>query len=210
MIQTIRCDRVDDMRFNRAIALALISISATGLVQAAAPDSTAGAVPAFVPEYKIGIGDQLDIRVWRNEDLSVVVPVRPDGRISVPLAGDLMVGDQTPEAVGKLIADRLANYIRDPNVTVIVTQMGPRYRVRVTGAVEEPSSLAYTQGMTVLDAVLEAGGVTEFANLDKAVLYRASGESLEVELDRILKRGDMKTNYPVGPGDTLTIPERVF
>jgi len=212
MIVRNKWGRVLVMRFKTALAMVILAASIGSInVPATASSSTEpAAAAAFVSEYKIGIGDQLDVRVWRNPDLSVVVPVRPDGRISVPLAGDLMVGDETPEAVSKLIAERLSNYIRDPNVTVIVVETGPRYRVRVTGAVETPSSLAYSQGMTVLDAVLEAGGVTEFANLKRAVLYRASGESLPIELDRILKRGDMSTNHLIGPGDTLTVPERAF
>lgn len=166
--------------------------------------------PEFVDEYRIGIGDGLDVRVWRNADLSVTVPVRPDGRISVPLAGDLMVGGKTPEEVSAMITERLSTYIRDPNVTVIVTEPGLRYRVRVTGAVNEPVTIPYSQGMTVLDVVLEAGGPNEYANAGRAMLYRASGESLPIALDRILNRGDMSTNYRLGPGDTVTVPERTF
>lgn len=199
------------MRISQAFAtlITVVLAGATAAAQAATGPAP-GTTPTFVSEYRIGIGDELDVRVWRNPDLSVTVPVRPDGRISVPLAGDLMVGDETPEAVAKLITERLANYIRDPNVTVIVARMGPRYRVRVTGAVNTPSSLEYSQGMTVLDAVLEAGGITEFANPGRAMLYRSTGESLPVALDRILRRGDMATNYQIGPGDTLTVPERAF
>lgn len=164
----------------------------------------------FVEDYTVGIGDELDIRVWRNPDLSVTVPVRPDGKISVPLTGDLMVGGQTPEAVAAMISERLATYIRDPNVTVIVTQPGLRYRVRVTGAVNDPVTIPYSQGMTVLDVVLEAGGPSEFANPSRATLYRANGDALPIALDRILTRGDMRTNYRVGPGDTVTVPQRAF
>lgn len=164
----------------------------------------------FVDEYRIGIGDGLDIRVWRNEDLSVTVPVRPDGKISVPLAGDLMVGGRTPEEVAAIVTEHLSEYIRDPNVTVIVTQPGLRYRVRVTGAVNQPVTIPFSQGMTVLDVVLEAGGPNEFANPRRTVLYRAGGESFQVNLDRILNQGDMSTNYQVGPGDTVTVPERAF
>lgn len=167
----------------------------------------------FSDEYRIGVGDSLRIDVWRNPDLSVVVPVRPDGKISVPLAGDVFVGDRTPEEVSATITERLSTYIRDPFVTVIVTDMGShqyRSRVRVTGAVVAPASVPYRQGMTVLDLVLEAGGVNEFANADAAVLYRADGRRYEIDLDKILKKGDMTSNFPLQPGDVITIPERLF
>ncbi len=192
--------------------LSLVGLAACATSTAPPPSATT-AEPEFSDEYRIGVGDSLSVNVWRNADLSIVVPVRPDGKISVPLAGDVDVGNKTPEEVSATIAERLAVYIRDPYVTVIVTDMGSadyRSRVRVTGAVESPVSLPYRQGMTVLDLVLEAGGVTEFANPGRATLYRETGESLALRLDRILNRGDMSTNYPLRKGDTITIPERAF
>ncbi len=167
----------------------------------------------FADEYVIGIGDNLQVNVWRHDDLSVSTPVRPDGKITVPIAGDVMVGGRTPEAVSEVIAADLQDYIRDPVVTVIVTNIGSAEylsRVRVTGAVESPSSFLYRQGMTVMDAVLDAGGLTEFANASKANLYRATGERLNVRLDRILRKGDLSTNFPLRPGDVITVPERIF
>ncbi len=151
--------------------------------------------------------------MWRNDDLSVNVPVRPDGKISVPLAGDVDVGDRTPQEVSEAITEKLAKYIRDPFVTVIVTDMiseGFRNRVRVTGAVQKPVSLPYRQGMTVLDVVLEAGGVNEFASLSRTTLFRSDGSRLPVRLDHILRRGKMDTNYPVFGGDTITVPQSAF
>ncbi len=155
----------------------------------------------------------MQISVWRNQDLSVQVPVRPDGKVSVPLAGDVMVGDKTPEEVAVDITESIATYIRDPYVTVIVTDMGSdqyRSRVRVTGAVNNPLSVPYRQGMTVLDLVLEAGGTTEFANAGRTVLFSTSGVRRDVHLDRILRRGEMATNYALKPGDVITVPERAF
>lgn len=198
---------------SRLAAAALLLLGLGACSTAAPPPAAPAAAPEFTDEYRIGVGDALSINVWRNEDLSVDVPVRPDGRVSVPLAGDVMVGNKTPEEVAADITDRLATFIRDPYVTVIVTDMGSdqyRSRVRVTGAVEEPLSLPYRQGMTVLDIVLEAGGTTEFANEGSAVLYRRNGDRLDIQLNRILRRGEMTTNYPLQPGDVVTVPERAF
>jgi polysaccharide export outer membrane protein len=131
----------------------------------------------------------------------------------VPLAGDVDVGNKTPEEVSEEIAKTLGVYIRDPYVTVIVTNMGSdqyRSRVRVTGAVNAPLSAPYRQGMTVLDVVLEAGGITEFANASKTSLYRSNNERIAIDLHGILNRGDMRTNYPLLPGDVITVPERAF
>ncbi len=167
----------------------------------------------YTTDYRIGVGDSLAINVWRNDDLSVTVPVRPDGKISVPLAGDVEVGDRTPEEVSAAITQKLAKYIRDPFVTVIVTDMGSavfRNRVRVTGAVQKPASIPYRQGMTVLDVVLEAGGVNEFANLSRATLYRRDGTRLPIRLDHILRRGEMATNYNIRAGDVVTVPQSAF
>lgn len=205
---------LQNTRATFALLAATLLLFGLGACSTAAPPPAApAAAPEFTDEYRIGVGDALSINVWRNEDLSVDVPVRPDGKISVPLAGDVMVGNKTPEEVAADITERLGTYIRDPFVTVIVTDMGSdqyRSRVRVTGAVEEPLSLPYRQGMTVLDIVLEAGGTTEFANEGSAVLYRRDGERLDIQLNRILHRGEMNTNYPLQPGDVVTVPERAF
>ncbi len=164
-------------------------------------------------EYHIGIGDNLKVDVYRNPDLSVSVTVRPDGKITVPVAGDVAVGGHTPEEVSTVVATALAEYIRDPIVTTTVVGMGSNEflsRVRVTGAVMKPSSMPYRNGMTVLDVILESGGVNQFANSSGTVLYRASGEHLKIRLDRLLRGADMSTNYPIKPGDLITVPERLF
>ena len=169
-----------------------------------------------VSEYQIGVDDELKISVWQNPDLDVSVPVRPDGKISVPLVGDVDAGGHTPEEVAAEIQAKLKNYVRDPQVTVILTQLRSHEylsRVRVTGAVRQPVSVPFRQGMTVLDAVLAAGGTNEFAAADRTELYRKEGDATHayaVHLDRILKDGELTTNYPVQPGDVITIPERTF
>jgi len=167
-------------------------------------------------EYRIGVDDQLQVSVWRNQDLSVAVPVRPDGMISVPLIGDVPAGGRTPAEVAATIEEKLGRYIREPQVTVIVTELRSHEfisRVRITGAVERPLSLPYRQGMTVLDAVLEAGGLTEFASANRAKLYRRTSnkaEVFDVRLDSILSRGELSTNYYLLPGDIISVPERFF
>lgn len=170
-----------------------------------------------VTTYHIGVDDQLQITVWHNPDLSVSVPVRPDGRITVPLIGDVVAGGRTPDQVSAEIKDKLQSYIRDPQVAVILIALRSNEylsRVRVTGAVRSPISIPYRQGMTVLDAVLAAGGITEFAAPDRTELYRKgdgqSASSYSVHLDRILQKGDLANNYPVQPGDVITVPQRAF
>lgn len=190
--------------------LSLLSACTTKVVPPPV-DNDAG--PQFASEYRIGIGDNLRVDVYRNADLSVNVTVRPDGKITVPVAGDVAVGGRTPEEVSKVVAAALSEYIRDPIVTTTVVGMGSNEfltRVRVTGAVTTPSSMQYRNGMTVLDVILESGGVTEFASPSGTVLYRANGERFKVRLDRLLKGADMSTNYAVKPGDLITVPERLF
>jgi polysaccharide export outer membrane protein len=188
---------------------------------ATGPGSTQA--PSVNPEaqavavYHIGVDDQLQVSVWHNPDLSVSVPVRPDGMITVPLIGDVQAGGRTPEQVAAEIKEKLQAYVRDPQVAVILTSLRSHEylsRVRVTGAVRTPVSIPYRQGMTVLDAVLAAGGTNEFAAADDTELYRkmAGGgtKAYNVRLDKVLDRGDLSTNYPVQPGDVITVPTKVF
>lgn len=182
------------------------------------PVDTAASGPASLMQgtYRIGVDDGLQVSVWRNPDLSVQVPVRPDGMISVPLIGDVKVGGMTPEQVARSIRERLSSYIRDPNVTVIVTNLRSHEflsRIRITGAVRTPKSMPYRQGMTVLDAVLEAGGVNDFAAPNRTKLYRREkGKThvFEIELGDILNDGKLATNALLQPGDVITVPERIF
>jgi polysaccharide export outer membrane protein len=131
----------------------------------------------------------------------------------MPLLGDVEVGGQTPEAVARGIERQLAEFVREPRVSVIVDDVGSNEyltRVRVTGAVRAPVSLPYRPGMTILDVILEAGGLTEFANANATRLYRPNGESLSVRLRAVLEQGDLSTNYQVRPGDVVTVPQTAF
>ena len=169
-----------------------------------------------IERYLIGPSDVLRVVVWRNEDLTVQVPVRPDGRISVPLVGDIMAREKAPEDLAKDIEEGLDPYIRQPEVSVIVTQMGSHefsHRVRVTGAVRQPASQPYREGMTVMDVILGAGGMNEFAKPSSATLYRKLEDemvAIPVDLDAILNDGNISTNYQLVPGDIITVPERGF
>ena len=169
-----------------------------------------------IDEYRIGVGDQLQISVWQNPELSLAVPVRPDGQISVPLVGDIKAEERTPEELSSAITTSLDNYIRNAQVTVIVTAANSAdflQRVRITGAVNTPQSMKYRRGMTVLDLVLEAGGLTPFSSANEAQLYRQTRDGLKVylvRLDDIMKEGRLQTNYAIRPSDILTIPTSVF
>lgn len=167
-------------------------------------------------EYIIGATDEISVSVWRNPDLSITVPVRPDGMISVPLVGDVKASGKTPERLADDIEAILDEYIREPQVSVVVTSMNSHEftdRVRVTGAVEQPMSMPHRAGMTVLDMVLSAGGINPFAAPNNSMLYRVVENevvAIPVKLGDILNNGDIRTNYSLRAGDILTIPERGF
>lgn len=180
-------------------------------------ETAALGAPSLINEdYRIGVDDMVQVSVWRHADLGITVPVRPDGKISVPLVGEVMAGGKTPEEVAADITERLSVYIRDPNVSVIITAMRSHEyltRVRVTGAVRTPTSMAYRRGMTVLDVVLAAGGVTDFAAPDRTKLYRKAKDGTHVytiRLGKILKDGELNTNLELLPGDVVTVPESIF
>jgi len=197
-----------------------VAISTAALIALGCESVSEVAVPADPTtvdrDYRIGVDDRVQVTVWRNPELSVAGPVRPDGKITVPLIGDVEAGGRTPSEVAESIKKQLSTYIRDPNVVVIITELRSHEfisRVRVTGAVRQPRSMPYRQGMTVLDAVLEAGGVNDFAAPNRSKLYRKvkdKVEMIEVELGNILTKGQLQTNLPLRPGDVITVPERLF
>ena len=170
----------------------------------------------LVASYKMAVGDVVLINVWKNPELSLSEPIRPDGKIAMPLIGDIMAVGHTPEELAAGIEEKLSAYIKNPNVTVILTSLqGHEYlsRIRVTGSVAQDVSFSYQQGMTVLDAVLEAGSVDLYADSNRTRLHRRTSEGSEsytIRLKDIMEDGDMATNIMLLPGDIITVPERRY
>ena len=181
------------------------------------PQGDADAGPSVLVEsYQMAVGDSVKIMVWKNSELSISEPIRPDGKIAVPLVGDIDVVGKTPEELAADIKAALGDYIVNPNVTVILTGLkGHAFlsRIRVTGSVGNNTSMGYQQGMTVLDAVLEAGSVDLYADSNNTKLHRRTESGMvtyDIRLRDILEDGDMTTNVLLLPGDVITVPERLF
>ena len=177
------------------------------------PAPAASALPSA--EYRIGPGDKLNIFVWRNPELSVNVPVRPDGRLSIPLVEDVVAINKTPSGLARDLEKRLAKYIKEPVVTVIADGfVGPfTEQVRVIGEAAQPRAIPYRTDMTVLDAMIEVGGLTRYAAGNDAVIVRtANGEqnTYSVHLASLIRDGDVSSNVALQPGDILIIPQRLF
>jgi polysaccharide biosynthesis/export protein len=171
--------------------------------------------PEIPPLYQIGAGDSLTIFVWRNAELTTTVTVRPDGRISVPLIEDLYVEGKNPSTLAREIEEQLAVYIQDPLVTVMVGGFVGTFpqQVRIVGEASEPRAIPYRANMTVLDVVIETGGLTEFADGNNTTLVRVEeGQATEyrVRLDDLLEDGDISANVALLPGDILIVPEHFF
>lgn len=171
------------------------------------------------PDYKIGPLDTIQIFVWQSPEFSVTVPVRPDGRISTPLIEDLEATGRTPTQLARDIEEKLKVYVQDPLVTVIVSGFAGPFdqQVRVVGEAIQPRAIPYRANMTMLDVMIEVGGLTEFASGNRAVLARGgSGPStgnqttFNVRLDDLLRDGDIRANVPVLPGDVVIIPQSWF
>lgn len=173
-----------------------------------------GSVSGVDYNYHIGPSDVVNIIVWRNPELSMTVPVRPDGRITTPLIDDLEAQGKTPTELERDMEKALVKYIRDPVVTVVVTTfVGPASeQVRVIGEAARPQTLAYRRDMTVLDVMIAAGGLTDFADGNGARIVRAEegGKLYGVRLRDLVKRGDITANVAMRPGDILIIPQSWF
>ena len=183
------------------------------------PDQARTADPSGTSQednYVIGPGDMLNIFVWRNPEISTTVPVRPDGKISTPLVEDMVAVGKTPTILARDIEEVLAEYIRSPKVNVIVQGFVGTFaeQIRVVGQAAQPMALSYREQMTLLDVMIEVGGLTDFAagNRSKVVRKTPDGRSEEyrVRLDDLLNDGDMSQNIQMRPGDVVVIPESFF
>jgi polysaccharide export outer membrane protein len=215
------------MVLGRALKKLVGVIMLTGMMFAApvhaAKDKELPPAP-FVPsgaqageDYTIGPLDALTVFIWRNPELGAQVQVRPDGRITLPLISDMVAVGKTPAKLADDIRDALATYITDPIVSVIVNNFSGTFaqQIRIVGAAEKPAAVAYRSDMTLLDAMISVGGLSEFAAGNRAKLIRhdpVTGRQQEFRLriDSLLKRGDIKANVKLQPGDVIIIPESAF
>lgn len=165
--------------------------------------------------YVIGAGDGLQVFVWGHDDLSTNVQVRPDGKISTPLVEDMRAAGRTPTELARAIEAELSEYVRSPTVTIIVQKFVGEYarQIRVVGQATQARALSYRDGMTLLDVMIEVGGLSEFASGNRAkIVRRQNGQELtiKVRINDLLNKGDMEENVRMMPGDVLIIPESVF
>jgi polysaccharide biosynthesis/export protein len=202
------------MKISASLLASLLGALTCWLALAAVPASAQGAASASSPDYIIGPGDELEVFVWQNPDLSVTVPVRPDGKISTPLDEDMVAVGKTPTQLAHDIEMKLSEYVRSPHVNVIVTKPASVFsQVKVIGQVLHPQAIAYRDGMTVLDAVLAVGGLTNYAAGNRARIVRmvdGKEQDISVRLGALVNEGDMTQNLPLKPGDVLVVPESRF
>lgn len=200
----------------RFALITAFTVSVTGCAGWIGKNYPDAPITAATPDYNyiVGPGDTLNIIVWRNPELSHVVPVRPDGQVSTPLVDGLVAQGKTSVQIARDVEKELAKYVRDPVVTVIVTQFVGPYseQIRVVGEAAMPQFLPYKQKMTVLDVLIAAGGLTDFADGNRATLIRTAegNKRYNVRLNDLIKRGDIDANVDVLPGDILIIPQGWF
>ncbi len=176
------------------------------------PPAPTGDAAGEPEAYKIGPLDTLNIVVWRNTDLSSTVTVRPDGKISTPLGGEIPAAGKSPDELAKSLEQTLSKYVRDAKVSVMVSGFQGVYsqQIRIVGEAAKSQSVPYRQDMTVLDVMIQAGGITDFADGNGAVLVRKEGKQYNLRLSDLLKRGDITANARVQPGDIIIIPQSWF
>jgi len=200
--------------FLRAItAVAVLAVTGCGGAPPLPPAPPASSLPSA--EYRIGPGDALNIFVWRNPELTLTVPVRPDGRLSIPLVEDVVAIGKSPTTLAREFEERLSKYVKEPLVTVIVESfVGPiPEQIRVIGEAAQPRALPYRADMTLLDLMIAVGGLTKYAAGNDSVIVRtAQGEqnTYSVHLNSLIRDGDIESNVALRPGDILIIPQRLF
>lgn len=205
---------MDRLKTIAAVCIALFTLVLVGCSGLPSSTQMPPSSELEVEAYEIGIGDTITVNVWRNPELNQSIVVRPDGFISMPLMGDVKADGRRPEELAAEVGVALSEFIRTPEVSVMVTSPASkefRNRLRITGQVASPQSVAFQPGMTVLDLVLIAGGVTDFAADGRAVLHRqVDGEyrSYDLNLGAILTEGDMQTNHILQAGDVISVPRK--
>ncbi len=194
------------------IAAVSLGLSACGSFSSYPPAPAHAETPDQL--YKIGAMDTLSVVVWRNPDLSANITVRPDGRISLPLVENIMAAGKQPADLSREIEAALVKYIREPVVTVIVTnfQGVSTEQIRIVGEATKPQAVPFRQNMTLLDVMIQAGGLTDYADGNGAVLVRGSekGKQYSIRLKDLLKRGDISANIEIKPGDIIIVPQSWF
>jgi polysaccharide biosynthesis/export protein len=165
-------------------------------------------------DYIIGPGDTIQVFVWRNPELSVTVPVRPDGKISTPLVENMVAVGKTSPQLARDMEGVLAEYVRSPKVNIIVTTAASAFSlVKVVGQVVHPQAIPYREGMTVLDAILAVGGLSQFAAGNRARIVRiehGQETTIHVKVANLVNGGDVRENVPLKPGDVLVVPQSIF
>lgn len=199
--------------FTLLVLPALVVLSACTASSGPALSQTAN--PPVATDYQVGPGDRLEIFVWENPEVSTSIVVRPDGKISTPLVEDLPAVGKTPSQLARDIELALSEYIRTPIVTVIVTDFLGEFdrQIRVVGQAAQPQSLSYRENMTLLDVMIEVGGLSELAAGNRAMVIRTidgQAQEIRVRIDDLLNKGRLQENIRMLPGDVLTIPESRF
>lgn len=202
------------MRFVGAILLGPGALLTGGCGAVGAYPPAPANVQVLEHRYKIGPLDILNITVWRNPELSSTVTVRPDGRIAIPLVDDVMAAGKNPSELARELEKGLSKLLRDPTVTVVVSGFTGTFseQIRIVGEATRPQAIPFRQNMTILDVMIQAGGLTDFADGNSAVLVRGaeSGKQYSVRLKDLLKRGDISANVSVMPGDVIIVPQSWF
>lgn len=197
------------------LLLAMLTLAVAGC--ATTKKSELAAEPESQDQYLIGPGDTLRIFVWRNPEISVTVPVRPDGKISTPLVEDIQAVGKTPTQLARDMETQLATYIKSPQVNVIVTEFVGTFgeQIRVVGKATEPRALSFRRNMTLLDVMIEVGGLAPGAAGNRARIIRRAGaggeeQEIPVRIDDLINRGKIAANVRMMPGDVLIIPESLL
>ncbi len=199
----------------RATCQVLLALTLAGCA-GQAPTTAPGPVSPTASNYVLGPGDTLTVFVYREPQLSAVdLPIRPDGRLSLPLVPDVQAAGSTPSELGRRIQERLSTFVREPNVTVMVRsfQGQPDRQIRVIGEAAQPMAMPYREGLTLMDVMISARGMTRYAAGNRAEIIRREGGqqvAIPVRLGDLMRGGDVSQDVPMRPGDTLVIPQGWF